>query len=218
MLPALTTRQVILRLRAAERVGFADLSNVDLREMDIYDPEIRHLLGRITLSAAEGNRDTTIYIDLSGSDISGLDFSGMDLSGAILTHVRAVRTIFAQSNLADTQLDHADVSHADFREANLRFTKLFETIITGANFTGADLEKTLGLGFSAGDEVSILQRLSEVSSIMGARLPAHVEALRPRIQALIRNRQKTYAPIAPVKWEEEDEATIPKGSNTVPVE
>lgn len=218
MLPVLTTRQVILRLRAAERVGFADLSNADLREVDMYDPEIRNLLGKITLSAAEGNRDTTIYIDLSGSDISGLDFGGLDLSGAILTRVRAVRTIFAQANLADTQMDHADVSHADFREANLGFTKLFETVISGANFTGADLQKTLGLGFSAGNEVNILQRLSEVSSIMGAKLPPHVEALRPRIQALIRNRQKTFAPNAPARWEEEDEASAPKGSTTVPVE
>ncbi len=217
MLPVLTTRQLILRLRAAERVGFADLANVDLRAVDFLDPELCNLLVRITRSASENNHEGTVYIDLSGSNISGLDFSGLDLSGSILSRVAAVRSIFAQANLADTHLDHADVSHADFREANLSYTKLFETVISGANFAGADLQKTLGLAFS-GEETHFVHRLSDTSSIAGAKLPSHAEPFRPHIQSLIKNKQRPFVAPASTQWEEADAHAAPDNASTVSAE
>lgn len=203
LLPKLTTRQFFLRLKEGEARGFIDLTQHDLSDVNLEDQEIRSLWQSVLRDASRYGSGRIHFIDCTGSDVSGMNFTGADLTGVIFSRATAVRTIFARANLTDCAMDATDLSHADFRETILTHTKLFDARITGANFTGADLRETQGLGFLSDDPNTAIARLAEASSIMHAHLPDKLEEHRRRIQALIQVREHRPHIIVPQTWEEE---------------
>lgn len=88
----------------------ADLSNKDLRGLDLSKRDLR-------------------YINLRGSDLRELDLRFLNLSGADLRG----------SNLRGSNLRWSDLSYADLREANLFGANLNNVNLYGANLHGANL-------------------------------------------------------------------------------
>lgn len=182
-LPRITNRQLLLRLQQVEKDGRVALSGLDLREINMQEPDLRKSFQALF------ERDTAIlpYIDMTGSDISGLDFSFYDLTRVILSYTRAKRTVFFRADLSDTQFDHAIADSADFRLADLYHTKFYQTSLERANFTNAKIE------FARGIDPLFKPKAPEAMSKKPIDTPLTFKAMRERLEEKIRERKVQIA-------------------------
>lgn len=179
----ITTRQALTRFEQEPVNGIIDLTNLDLRNVELYLPEVRQTFADLMRRAME-DETQPFYIDMSGSDISGLPLNNMFFHHVILNNVKAERTIFTNSDFTDVKFENANVDYADFRNAILYFTSMYNTSIIGANFTGADLTYAKGLKLeNPGAET--IERLGVCRYINYAKLPPNAEYLREKIQERI---------------------------------
>ena len=183
-LSVLTTSQVLLRLNQEPQDGIYDLRNIDFREVNIRQKELRERFEAIAKIARAAGTDHPIYIDFSGSNLTGRGFYELDLSHTLMNSVNAERAVFAGSDLSDVQFDNSNLNYADMRYTKLNFTKFHNTSIVGVNFTGADLSTARGLNFGSTDR-EVIERLGVVGRIYDAKLPPEVEKIRNKLIAAI---------------------------------
>ena len=88
--------------------------------------------------------NSSITVNLSGTDLSGTDLSGADLSGAILTSADLFRANLSGADLSRANLSGAILARADLSGANLSRVyssdaSLFNANLSHANLSGACL-------------------------------------------------------------------------------
>jgi Pentapeptide repeats (8 copies) len=103
---------------ASSSIGFADLSDANLRFLDLRDADLRDA-------------------DLSGADLEGANLNGANLRDADLT---AANLPHADLSIAD--LDGANLLHANLQSANLEGANLNGATLIGAYLIDANLRRT----------------------------------------------------------------------------
>jgi hypothetical protein len=184
-----STKQVLLRLHNPGHSGLIDLTNLDLKDVDMQSEELKSAILKVTGAASEGRlgfHSYIPYINLTSSDLSGLNLSGLDLTNVIMSGIIAEYANFSDCVMSDTQLDHARCAFADFSRADLYHTKFYMTDLLGANFSQARMGFTHGFGAPE----DAVERLSIVHSIKDAVLPPQLEPLREKIEMGIRQNRK----------------------------
>lgn len=210
-LTVITTNQFLIRLNQDPVDGVIDLSNIDFREVNLRQREVREKFIEVTKMAAKSTEPNPVLLDFTNSNISGRGFYEFDLKRAIMTGVTAERTVFAGSDLSDIQLDNANLNYADFRYTNLNYTKLHNTSIIGTNFSGADLSNTLGLKFRSSDK-EIIERIGKAGNLHNTILPDNVEKIRKKIETAI---EKNHPRTKPRPSSSGKDARAPSGAKKV---
>ncbi len=77
--------------------------------------------------------------DLSNRDLTGVDFSGTNLSGANLSNSTFTNSLFSDTNLNNVNFSGSNLSNT------LIFNSFGVNFITNSDFSGADLEGSIGL-------------------------------------------------------------------------
>jgi uncharacterized protein YjbI with pentapeptide repeats len=114
-------------------LGFPDLSDADLQEMNLAGYDFRGTsFRRANLSKTE----------LIKSDLRFANFEQANLSYAKLIGASFEDTNFEESNLQNADFSMAYIRFSCFRKANLRGTKFFKAILSGIDFIEATLDQT----------------------------------------------------------------------------
>lgn len=187
----LTAMQLLARFDKAKMGGMVDLRHCDLTGINMQQPAIKQGFMLVAQALEENREELGVFIDLSDSNISGIDLRFFDLSGVTMSRVNASHTIFVNAILSDTHLDSADLSFADFRQADLYHTKLYDAVLHMANFSGAKMSHTHGIGTPD----TVVERLGVASTIRDAVLPAPLEPYRYFIQQANRAHRGDTAPV-----------------------
>ena len=99
-----------------------DLSGSDLRRVDLKHAAFNGVL-------------------LKDANLRGTDLSNADLHGSDLNKANLIRVHFSAANLAEADFSEADLSEANLSGANLNEANFSHSLILGALFLGADLNR-----------------------------------------------------------------------------
>jgi uncharacterized protein YjbI with pentapeptide repeats len=104
-------------------------------------PDIRPDLSGVDLRRANLKKAALQGVDLKNANLRGTDLSSADLRGADLNRTNLVRTNFSAANLTEANFSAANLSEANLSDANLSDANLSETVLLGALFLEADLNR-----------------------------------------------------------------------------
>ncbi|GJE38681.1 pentapeptide repeat-containing protein [Methylobacterium persicinum] len=93
-------------------------------------------------------------IDLQDKALSGLNLSGLNLRGANLRTARLNKTNLRGADLTGANLEQAWLLKADLSGAKLADAKMFGITARDANFSGADLSRSIPIGDFKGANMS----------------------------------------------------------------
>ena len=120
-------RQALAKFRASNPNVLLDLTDADLKEVDLRGMNLR--------------RAMLVGAKLARADLSGANLSEADLTRASLKAATLTKADFRRANLFKALLAQADASEADFQRANLNGTDLSKAKLTRASFVEADFTK-----------------------------------------------------------------------------
>ncbi|WP_295441420.1 DUF2169 domain-containing protein [uncultured Thiodictyon sp.] len=169
----LTREQVIALRDQGQSPDGADLTGIDLSELDLHGLNFTGCkLTRTALRKA--NLDGAIFTKVMGA---GADFSEASMVGAVLDNAMFQGAKFTKAKLQGASFNMTMANKADFSQADLRNTKvhmaMFKEIkMNGADLRGASLELTM-LGGEASQTdfngVRMKQVLAAKMNLDGAR-------------------------------------------------
>jgi hypothetical protein len=127
-------------------LSYVDLNGANLSGVNLHDADLRVAnLSGADLRGADLSSANLSGADLSSADLSGARLSGADLSGADLFNADLRGAGISGVNLFNANLRGADLSGASLAYAYLANADLSGANITRVDFTGTNIDTTIGL-------------------------------------------------------------------------
>lgn len=123
----------------------ADLSNVDLSEVDLHNAKLQYInLTNAILRNADLSGALLIYANLLQADLFTARLRNANLFHANLTKANLRSTDMIHANLSYANLTKADLSDVNLMNANLSNAVFNSTFLNWANLSGIKLDDTKG--------------------------------------------------------------------------